>query len=101
MWSCWQIPDKGCGNRSERFLVCFWQMRGPEPSLARAVEAGTTALSRSSPLAKRCSSGSPLSESCMIQSASNGKTWVDIDKQGQLSKWVTLRACSVLKAVYG
>jgi hypothetical protein len=35
------------------------------------------------------------------QSASNGKTWVDIDEQGQLSKWVTLRACSVLKAVYG
>lgn len=23
------------------------------------------------------------------------------DKQGQLSEWVTLRACSVLKAVYG
>ena len=35
------------------------------------------------------------------QSASTGKTWVEIDKQGQLSKWVTLRACSVLKAVYG
>jgi len=35
------------------------------------------------------------------QSTSHGKTWVDIDKQGQLSKWVTLRACSVLKAVYG
>jgi len=35
------------------------------------------------------------------QSASNGKIWVDIDKQGQPSKWVTLRACSVLKAVYG
>ncbi|MGZ3667581.1 MAG: nitrogen fixation protein NifH, partial [Ktedonobacterales bacterium] len=35
------------------------------------------------------------------QSALNGKTWVDIDKQGQLSKWVTLRACSVLKAVVG
>jgi hypothetical protein len=35
------------------------------------------------------------------QSASNGKMWVDIDKQGQLSKWVTLRACTVLKAVYG
>ncbi len=34
------------------------------------------------------------------QYAYNGKTWVDIDKQGQLSKWVTLRACSVLKAVY-
>jgi hypothetical protein len=29
--------------------------------------------------------------------AYNGKTWVDIDKQGQISKWVTLRACSVLK----
>jgi hypothetical protein len=35
------------------------------------------------------------------QSASNGKLWVDIDKQGQPSKWVTLRACTVLKAVYG
>lgn len=34
------------------------------------------------------------------QYAYNGKTWVDIDKQGQLSKWVTLRACSVLKMVY-
>jgi hypothetical protein len=31
----------------------------------------------------------------------NGKTWVDIDKQSQPSKWVTLRASSVLKAVYG
>jgi hypothetical protein len=35
------------------------------------------------------------------QSASNGRTWVDIDKQSQVSKWVTLRACAVLKAVYG
>jgi hypothetical protein len=35
------------------------------------------------------------------QYAYNGKTWVDVEKQGQLSKWVTLRACSVLKAVYG
>lgn len=35
------------------------------------------------------------------QYAYNGKTWVDIDKQGKPSKWVTLRACSVLKAVYG
>lgn len=33
--------------------------------------------------------------------AYNGKTWVDIEKQGQPSKWVTLLACSVLKAVYG
>lgn len=35
------------------------------------------------------------------EAASNGKTWVDIDRQGQPSKWVTLRACTVLKAVYG
>jgi Prenyltransferase and squalene oxidase repeat len=35
------------------------------------------------------------------QSASTGKTWIDFEKQGQRSKWVTLRACSVLKMVYG
>ncbi len=35
------------------------------------------------------------------QSATHGKTWVDIEKQGQFSKWVTLRACLVLKMVYG
>ncbi len=35
------------------------------------------------------------------QYAYNGKTWVDFERQGQVSKWVTLRACSVLKAVYG
>lgn len=29
--------------------------------------------------------------------AYNGKTWVDIERQGEPSKWVTLRACSVLK----
>jgi hypothetical protein len=34
------------------------------------------------------------------QAALPGKTWIDIDKQGEPSKWVTLRACSVLKAVY-
>jgi hypothetical protein len=28
--------------------------------------------------------------------AYNGKTWVDIERQGQPSKWVTLRACRVL-----
>ncbi len=33
--------------------------------------------------------------------ALNGKTWSDIEQQGQPSKWVTLRACVVLKAVYG
>jgi hypothetical protein len=29
--------------------------------------------------------------------AYNGKTWVDIERQGQPSKWVTLRACRVLR----
>jgi hypothetical protein len=31
--------------------------------------------------------------------AYNGKTWGDFERQGQPSKWVTLRACRVLKAV--
>ncbi len=35
------------------------------------------------------------------EAAYHGKIWVDIDRQGRPSKWVTLRACSVLKAVYG
>ncbi|MFC1861513.1 nitrogen fixation protein NifH [Chloroflexota bacterium] len=30
----------------------------------------------------------------------NGKSWVDIEKKGQPSKWVTLRALRVLKATY-
>jgi len=30
----------------------------------------------------------------------NTKTWADIEKKGQLSKWVTLRALRVLKGVY-
>jgi len=29
--------------------------------------------------------------------AYNGKTWVDIDRQGKPSKWVTLRACRFLR----
>jgi Prenyltransferase and squalene oxidase repeat len=33
--------------------------------------------------------------------AYNGKTWVDIDRQGQPSKWVTLRACRFLRAALG
>lgn len=33
------------------------------------------------------------------QSAYNGKTWVNIERQGQPSKWVTLRACRVLRSV--
>jgi len=36
-----------------------------------------------------------------IEAAPTGKTWGEIDTPGQPSKWVTLRACSVLKAVYG
>ncbi|MEW6034497.1 MAG: nitrogen fixation protein NifH [Chloroflexota bacterium] len=30
----------------------------------------------------------------------NGKTWADIERKGQPSKWVTLRALRVLKAAY-
>jgi hypothetical protein len=33
--------------------------------------------------------------------AYNGKTWVDIERQGRPSKWVTLRACRVLRAAIG
>ena len=33
--------------------------------------------------------------------AYNGKTWVDLEAQGQPSRWVTLRACTVLRAAYG
>jgi hypothetical protein len=33
------------------------------------------------------------------QYAYNGKTWGDIEPQGEASKWVTLRACQVLQAV--
>jgi len=33
--------------------------------------------------------------------AYNGKTWIDIDRQGAPSKWVTLRACRALRAFYG
>ena len=32
-----------------------------------------------------------------LESSFNGKMWVNIEKQGQPSKWVTLRALSVLK----
>lgn len=32
--------------------------------------------------------------------AYNGKTVVDIERQGQPSKWVTLRACAVLRAAW-
>jgi hypothetical protein len=32
------------------------------------------------------------------QYAYNGKTWVDVEPQGEPSKWVTLRACRVLRA---
>jgi hypothetical protein len=33
--------------------------------------------------------------------AYNGKTWVDIEPQGRPGKWVTLRACRVLRAARG
>jgi len=36
----------------------------------------------------------------LLEYTYNGKTWVDIEKKGQPSKWVTLRALRVLKAAY-
>jgi len=33
--------------------------------------------------------------------AYNRKTWVDIERQGRPSRWVTLRACRVLRAALG
>ncbi len=36
----------------------------------------------------------------MNESAYNGKTWDNIEPQGQPSKWVTLRACAVIKQVF-
>jgi hypothetical protein len=33
--------------------------------------------------------------------AYNDKTWVDFECQGQPSRWVTLRACRVLKLAFG
>lgn len=60
---------------------------GRDPRLARAlawVEAGQNAQGR-----------------WVNRYAYSGKTWVDIEPQGKPSKWVTLRACTVLKAAYG
>ncbi len=34
------------------------------------------------------------------RSACNGETWVDFEEQDTPSKWVTLRACTVLRAAY-
>jgi hypothetical protein len=36
----------------------------------------------------------------LLEHTCNGKMWVDIEKKGQPSKWVTLRALRVLKAAY-
>jgi hypothetical protein len=57
---------------------------GGDPRLAHAIE---------SLLAKRNAEGRWRNEY-----AYNGKTWVDFEHQGQPSKWVTLRACRVLRA---
>jgi hypothetical protein len=60
---------------------------GRDPRLARAlawVEAGQNTQGR-----------------WINRYAYNGKTWVDLEHQGQVSKWVTLRACAVLRAAYG
>jgi hypothetical protein len=34
-----------------------------------------------------------------LEHALNGKMWIDIEEQGKPSKWITLRALRVLKAV--
>jgi hypothetical protein len=60
---------------------------GRDPRLARAlawVEAGQNAQGR-----------------WVNRYAYRGKTWIDVEAQGKPSKWVTLRACGVLKAAYG
>ncbi|MFC1869692.1 nitrogen fixation protein NifH [Chloroflexota bacterium] len=36
----------------------------------------------------------------LLEHTYNGKSWVDIEKKGQPSKWITLRALRVLKAAY-
>jgi len=36
----------------------------------------------------------------LLEHTYNGKMWVDIEKKGQPSRWVTLRALRVLKAAY-
>jgi hypothetical protein len=36
----------------------------------------------------------------MLEYTYNGKTWIDIEKKGQPSKWATLRALRVLKVAY-
>jgi hypothetical protein len=36
----------------------------------------------------------------LLEHTYNGKMWVDIEKKGQPSKWVTLRTLRVLKAAY-
>lgn len=55
-----------------------------DPRLARAIDFV---------LSKRCSDGL-----WKLERTLNGKTWVDIEKRGKPSKWVTLRALRVLKA---
>ena len=60
--------------------------RGKDPRLARALEF----IER-----KQDSQGRWRMEYSL-----NGKMWADIEKKGQPSKWVTLRALRVLKAVY-
>ncbi len=60
---------------------------GRDPRLGRALELV---------LGKQGSTGAWRNEY-----AYNGKTWGDIEPQGAPSKWVTLRACTVLKQALG
>ncbi|MFC2036207.1 nitrogen fixation protein NifH, partial [Chloroflexota bacterium] len=36
----------------------------------------------------------------LLEHTYNGKSWIDIEKKGQPSKWITFRALKVLKAAY-
>jgi hypothetical protein len=58
---------------------------GPDPRLANAIELL---------LSKKNYQGR-----WQLEYTYNGKTWVDIEEKGKPSKWVTLRACRVLKRI--
>ena len=85
--SSWAFPTAMSPTSSRISRCCVsWAM----PEDARLEAAVDWLLSRQEPSGRWKNTA-----------AYHGKLWMDIDRQGQVSKWVTLRACSVLKAVYG
>ena len=73
---------------------------GSETSAGRGWLGLRSASAISTPVWRSCFHGTLRDGRWVNRSAYNGKTTVDIDKQGRPSKWVTLRACTVLKAAY-